>query len=94
MTPARRFHVPDTVIAQTIAEETVILDLEAGIYFGLDPVGARIWELVAQGAPLDDMIDQILAEYDVSRERLQRDVDALVSQLLENSLVIETTEDA
>lgn len=89
MTPARRFHVPDTVIAQTIAEEMVILDLEAGTYFGLDPIGARIWELVADGASFDAVIDQMMAEYDVSRERLEQDIDALMTKLLENRLVVE-----
>lgn len=94
MTPARRFRVPETVIAQTIAGETVILDLDGGVYFGLDPVGARIWELVADGAPLNAVIDRMVVEYDVSRDRLEQDIDALMTTLLEKSLVIETTEDA
>lgn len=92
MIPARRFRVPDTVIAQTIAGEMVILDLEGGVYFGLDPVGARIWELVAEGAPLNAVADRMMVEYDVSRDRLEGDMDALMTVLLEKSLVIENTE--
>ena len=89
MSPASRFRVPDTVIAQTIAGETVILDLDAGLYFGLDPVGARIWELVAEGATLDAVAAQMVVEYDVARERVESDIDTLVTALLEKSLVVE-----
>lgn len=89
MSPASRFRVPDTVIAQTIAGETVILDLDAGLYFGLDPVGARIWELVAEGATLDAVAAQMVVEYDVARETVESDIDTLVTALLEKSLVVE-----
>lgn len=89
MTPVRRFRVSDNVIAQTIAGETVILDIEAGLYFGLDSTGARIWELMVEGAPLNAVADQMMAEYDVSRDQLERDIDTLMTALLEKSLVVE-----
>lgn len=89
MNLARCFRIPDTVIAQTIAGETVILDIDAGLYFGLDPIGARIWQLMAEGAPLNGVADQMMMEYEVSREQLERDVDDLITKLLENSLVVE-----
>lgn len=89
MNLARCFRIPDTVIAQTIAGETVILDIDAGLYFGLDPIGARIWQLMAEGAPLNAVADQMMMEYEVSREQLERDVDDLITKLLENSLVVE-----
>jgi len=38
-----RVTVPPHVIARRVGEDTVILDLASGTYFGLDPVGARIW---------------------------------------------------
>lgn len=35
--------IPAQVLARRVGEEIVILNLESGVYFGLDPVGARIW---------------------------------------------------
>ena len=87
----RTFRVPETVIAQTIAGETVILDLSGGLYFSLDPVGARIWELLATGATLFEVATQMHAEYDVSRDTLECDVVTLGNTLLAKSLVIENT---
>jgi hypothetical protein len=36
-------------MARTVGDETVILDLANGTYYGLDPVGARMWQLMSEG---------------------------------------------
>lgn len=87
----RTFSIPETVIAQTIAGETVIIDLSGGLYFSLDPIGTRIWELLAQGASMREIATQMHAEYDVSRDTLECDVVTLGNTLLAKSLVIENT---
>lgn len=81
MTSHRAFEIPDHVVARRVGDETVILDLESGTYFGLDPVGARIWELIAEGHTLDSICATMLEEYEVDEERLQEDVRALVQDL-------------
>ncbi|MBP8283751.1 MAG: PqqD family protein, partial [Chromatiaceae bacterium] len=56
-----------------MGDETVILDLASGTYFGLDPVGARIWGLMGESKTLAEICGQMLEEYEVSREELERD---------------------
>jgi len=65
----------------------VILDLATGTYFGLDPVGARIWELVGEGKSLGEVCEQMLEEYEVSREELEGDVLRLAEELAGRGLV-------
>lgn len=79
--------IPAQVMAREVGEETVILDLASGTYYGLDPVGARIWQLMAEGQTLVQVRDVILAEYEVAREDIERDMLALVQALLERQLV-------
>ena len=79
--------IPAQVMAREVGEETVILDLANGTYYGLDPVGARIWQLMAEGQTLVQVRDVILAEYEVAREDIERDMLALVQVLLERQLV-------
>ncbi len=79
--------IPTQVMARQVGDETVILDLASGTYYGLDPVGARIWQLMAEGQTLAQVRDVILAEYEVTRENLEHDVLALVQTLLERQLV-------
>ena len=78
---------PAQVMAREVGDETVILDLTSGTYYGLDPVGARIWQLMADGQTLMQVCEVMLAEYDVTREDIERDVLALVQTLLERKLV-------
>jgi hypothetical protein len=79
--------IPAQVMARQVGDETVILDLAGGTYYGLDPVGARIWQLMGEGKPLGEICDTMLDEYDVSREALQRDVLELAGKLLERKLI-------
>lgn len=79
--------IPPEVMARTVGDETVILDLASGTYFGLDPVGARIWELLGEGKTLAEVCDQMLEEFEVSREELERDILRLAQELADQGLV-------
>jgi len=79
--------IPAQVMARKVGDETVILDLAGGTYYGLDPVGARVWQLMGEGKTLGEICDTMLDEYDVTREALQRDVIDLADKLLEQNLI-------
>lgn len=79
--------IPPQVMARTVGDETVILDLACGTYYGLDPVGARIWQLLSDGQTLAQVRDVMLAEYDVSIEDLERDLNRLLHELSDKNLV-------
>jgi hypothetical protein len=75
-------------ISATVEAEVVILDTESGIYYGLNPVGTRVWNLV-QGEPLTlaEICDCVTAEFDVERERCERDLIELLGDLDSNGLI-------
>ena len=75
------------VVARVVGHETVILDLESGTYFGLDNVGARIWQLLEAGKSLPEVCDVMVQEFEVSRDELERDVLALAGDLLDKKLI-------
>ncbi len=77
---------PD-VIAREVGGETMLLDLDSGTYFGLDAIGGRIWQALESDTMLADACDAILAEYEVTREDLERDVLALLEQLAAHKLI-------
>ena len=81
------FVIPPQVRARTVGEEMVLLHLESGTYFGLDPVGARVWQLIQAGKSLRQACDAVIEEYDVSREVLEQDVLALARDLVDKKLV-------
>ena len=87
MTMDDAFDIPAGVVARRVGDEVVILDLDSGTYFGLDPVGARIWELIEEGLVLSQVSEAILTEFDVSRDQLERDILSLVAALQDEKLL-------
>ena len=67
--------------------ERVILDLEEGIYYGLNSTGAQIWEQVQEPTSVEDIAAAIAAEYDVGSEQCLEDAIALLQDLEKNGLV-------
>ena len=57
----------------SLEDEVAIVHLKAGVSYGLDPVGARIWELIAAPRSVRSVRDALLAEYEVDVERCEGD---------------------
>lgn len=79
--------IPTQVMARQVGDETVILDLASGNYFGLDPVGARVWQLVTEGKSVAQVCAIVLTEYQVTPEQLERDLERLFGQLSAHGLL-------
>jgi len=60
-----------------LAGEAAILNITSGVYYGLDPVGARIWSLMQQPRQVSAIQSAIMEEYDVEPERCAQDLKAL-----------------
>jgi len=84
---AARVTIPEKIIFKKVGEETVLLDFEAGVYYGLDPVGTRMWELLADGRSLEEVAAGMTAEYEVDGETLLRDLRTLIDELASRGLV-------
>ena len=82
-----RVIIPAHVMARTVGEETVILNVATGTYFGLDTVGARIWELMTEERTLAEICDLMLEEYEVSRDELEGDLKRLAQDLADQGLI-------
>jgi hypothetical protein len=84
----QRIQVSDDVVAREVAGEMVLLDLASGLYFGLDPVGSRIWNrLSEEPCSLAELCDLIEAEFDAPRDQIEGDIVALALEFSEKKLV-------
>jgi hypothetical protein len=87
VTLTKNLIVSSQAIARQVGDETVILHLGSGTYFGLDAVGGRIWQLMGEGKSLNEICEVMLEEFDVSREDVERDIAGLTKDLLAHDLV-------
>lgn len=67
--------------------ETVILDLSTGTYFGLKEVGTRIWQIIETPTEFSRICETICAEYEVEEATVHADVQRLLTDLADRSLV-------
>ena len=75
-------------VRETINQDgAVLLDIEQGLCFSLNPVGARIWEMVKNGRSLDEMTDALEKEFRLPRTQLLVDVSDFLKQLEKMRLV-------
>jgi hypothetical protein len=79
--------VPPQVMSRLVGDETVLLDLASGIYFGLDGVGKRIWESVGEGLSLGETAAAIASEFEVDETQAQVDLIEFATDLLERGLL-------
>ena len=75
------------VVSRDLDGEVVILNLRTGIYFGLDPVGTKIWQLIVKRRSLQKVLDSLLEEYEVPETRCADDLLEFVARLQENELI-------
>ena len=76
-----------SVVFRQMEDGAVLLDLESGVYFGLDEVGTRVWTLLAERKTTDAVCEAMLAEFDVEPRVLADDVRRLVGELQQNGLL-------
>jgi hypothetical protein len=75
---------------QELEGETVLLNLQNERYYGLDDVGTRMWQLLAENGDVAAAFAQLLKEYDVDAVRLEADLATLIGRLAEAGLLTVT----
>ena len=79
--------IPDTLFAQEVDEEMVILDTTSQEYFGLDQTGAVIWQHLSEHGALQKTYEAMREVYEVNDEQLETDICRFVQELVDAGLV-------
>ncbi|MCK6577749.1 MAG: PqqD family protein [Anaerolineae bacterium] len=74
-------------ISTEIPDETVILDVARGVYYGLDEVGTFIWNYVQSPQTVQAVVDALTTEYEVGQEQAAHDAVQLLNRLQEMGLL-------
>ena len=70
-----------------VGGEAAVLNLANGAYYGLDAVGARIWNLLGVPRTVGQLRDTLLKEYEVAAEPCERDLWRFLSELAGEGLI-------
>ena len=83
----KRVEISDGVIWRDLGGDVVILNVETGVYFGLDGSGGQIWRELVEHGSIEKTFASLKQQFDAAPHELRRDLDALVDQLVEKRLV-------
>jgi hypothetical protein len=75
------------VVSTEVNDCAMLMSIESGRYFAFNPVGSRIWKLLAKPARLKDVCDALVAEFEVSPSKCRDEVVRFVEKLVERELV-------
>ena len=87
LTFSDRVVVPAHVLIRHLDGESVLLNLETEMYFGLDVTGTRMWEVATQSATIEAAYITLLKEFDVEPDVLRANLAELIVGLIENGLL-------
>ncbi|MBX9945272.1 MAG: PqqD family protein [Reyranella sp.] len=74
-------------VSCNLSDEVAVLHVERGLYFGMQGVGARIWEALEQPRSVADICDDIVAHFDVAPEACREDVIRFLVSLRDAGLI-------
>jgi hypothetical protein len=90
-TPDTRLSPTSNVHARRFDNEMILLDLNKGLYFGLDEVGAAMWEGFVEGHTMLEVVKSLAGKYQVSEPKLLEDARELARKLTEAGLAVVRT---
>ena len=82
-----RVEINDGVIWRDVGGDVVILNVEAGVYFGIDGSGSQMWRELAEHGSVEKTFESLQQQLDVAPDELKRDLDDLLDKLVQKGLV-------
>jgi len=70
-----------------LGDESAILNLKNTVYYGLNPVGARVWSLLQRPKRISELRDALLEEYEVDADSCERDLLELLQKMRTEGLI-------
>ncbi|MCI1640069.1 MAG: PqqD family protein [Bacteroidales bacterium] len=82
-----RYSRSTNIIDGELDDNQVMMHLEKGKYFGLNPVGKRIWEFIEEPKSFSEIVKQLLLEFDVTEEQCTKEVKVFLDKAVECDIV-------
>jgi hypothetical protein len=86
--PSARVRIPDAVVYRAFAHETVILNLETGLYHGVNPTGGQVLDALVESGSIEGAVAALAARYQASPAEVRGDVHAFCRALIERGLLV------
>jgi hypothetical protein len=83
----RRLAASKGVLIQQLKDESVLLHVAKGQYYGLNETGTRMWNELIAASSIQAAYEKLSSEFDIAQDQLRQDLTALIEDLLEHELL-------
>ena len=95
MSSVQRYKVNNPAVIHEIIEgEAVLVNLDSGIYYSTDKVGAVVWDLITAGASQEQIAANLLLRYFGKEDEIRSSLAQFLSELQEEHLIVAVTDHA
>lgn len=85
----KKLVVSDACYSTTVGEETFLLQIDDGVYFGVNELGTAIWQMLESEFTVDQIINSLRERYgELNATQLEKDVTQFLEQLTKRGLVV------
>ncbi len=74
-------------ISGRLHDEIVMMDIEKGKYFSMNPIATHIWDLLEKPMNADDICNQLMEEYEVDISTCQKEVNQFIDEMMQLNLI-------
>lgn len=78
------------IIDGVLDDHQVMMHLEKGKYFGLTPVGKRIWDLIERPRNFNEIMETLLSEYNIAKDQCEQEVRLFLDKAVQYNIIIKS----
>ena len=86
--PSKQLVCNPNVTFQRLGDELVVVNLESDTIYTLNATAAVVWEMLQNGSDVDDIRGRLIADYDVEREQVDREVKEAMTKMRDIGLLM------
>lgn len=83
----KRFIQNKKISQSKIRDEVVMMDIDSGFYFGINGVGSVIWQHLSTAISLEDLVSNLMEEFNVDKQTCESDTMEFINNLLEKKII-------
>jgi len=78
----------NNTVSGRLSDELVMMDIDKGKYFSLNPVATRIWDLLELPLTIDELCGHLMEEYEVDAEQCRAEVTEVINEMVKLGVVL------
>lgn len=82
-----KYYRNNEILDGNLEGSLVMMDIQKGKYFSLNPVGKRIWEMIEQPKSFDEITDLLQAEFEVTPEQCSSEVIEFLAKMEKSGII-------